>query len=213
MFHTTKERMPRGSTFWLSLASQQAVTNRLTDSWLREATLDPHVNAKGVKNEFRQTKPLLHFPKVFIRYLAYRAYSSFCGWVISGATWAAYMGKCSRTVLTWSYRPNGHSFLKNKAPQIRLNFGSLYLCSQTSYQKVVKLKDAHFICPITDYFWPQILGRDRAALTHNRLGEGGKGGDGSARLSHHHLSSQERVRTHTQSALFSLLHFWYCDKT
>jgi hypothetical protein len=42
---------PRRAVLWLNLAPLFEVAIHLTESWLQAATLGPHVNARGVKNE------------------------------------------------------------------------------------------------------------------------------------------------------------------
>jgi hypothetical protein len=58
-------------------------------------------------------------------------------------------GKHSRTISTTLTRPNVCSFSK-LMHKIMLNFGILYLCNQALNQKMLKLKNAHFICLIPD---------------------------------------------------------------
>jgi hypothetical protein len=56
-----------------------------------------------------------------------------------------------------SYQPKPHTFFKNKHQTKMGNFGCLYLCGQTTYQKGVKLKVAHFFSLshfLSGYAWP-----------------------------------------------------------
>jgi hypothetical protein len=48
------------------------------------------------------------------------------------------------------YWPKPCAFFRIKPKIISGYFGSQYLCSQTTYQKGVKLTDAHFICLCSD---------------------------------------------------------------